>query len=90
MQPLHRFGAELGALRVIRPTGSNGWLSVPMQPRMSQTTAGSVPSPEASPHQELRERVTLVAFVIVATVATLAWLGLLAWLALEGLRALGV
>ncbi|HEX8647058.1 MAG TPA: hypothetical protein VF715_09150 [Thermoleophilaceae bacterium] len=57
---------------------------------MSGTTASSVPNPEGSPHQEMRERVTLVAFVIVATVATVAWLGLLAWLGLEGLRALGV
>ena len=57
---------------------------------MSGTTAGSVPSPEGPPHQELRERVTLFAFVIVATVATVAWLGLLGWLALAGLRALGV
>ena len=61
-----------------------------MLPAMSGTTAGSVPNPEGSPHQELRERVTLFAFVIVATVATVAWLVLLAWLALEGLRALGV
>ena len=57
---------------------------------MSGTTAGSVPTPEGPPHQELRERVTLVAFVIVATVATIAWLALLGWLALEALRALGV
>ena len=57
---------------------------------MSETTAGSVSTPDASPRQELRERVTLIAFVVVATVATLAWLGLLAWLALEGLGTLGV
>ena len=57
---------------------------------MSGTTAGSVPSPEGPPPHELRERVTLVAFVVVATVATIAWLVLLGWLALTGLRALGV
>ena len=41
-------------------------------------------------HQETRERVTLVAFVIVSIVATFAWLVLLGWLAVAGLRALGV
>jgi len=57
---------------------------------MSETTAGSVPSPDGAPDQELRERVTLIAFVVVALVATLAWLVLLGWLAVAGLRALGV
>jgi hypothetical protein len=33
--------------------------------------------------------VTLIAFVIVAIVATFAWLALLGWLAVAGLRALG-
>jgi hypothetical protein len=55
---------------------------------MSGTTASSLPD-GPQPH-ELRERVTLVAFVVVATVATVAWLVLLGWLSLEGLRALGV
>jgi hypothetical protein len=71
-------------------TGSTEWGSVPMLATMSETAAGSVPTPEGNPRQELRERVTLVGFVIVATVATVAWLTLLAWLALEGLRELGV
>ena len=56
---------------------------------MSGTTAGSV-TPDGPPGQELRERATLIGFVIVAVVATIAWLGLLGWLAVEGLRALGV
>jgi hypothetical protein len=59
-----------------------------MQPAMSETAAGSVPSPDG-PHQQLRERVTLIAFVVVSLVATVAWLGLLAWLAIEALGALG-
>jgi hypothetical protein len=57
---------------------------------MSETTAASVPSPDGAPDQELRERVTLIAFVVVALLATLAWLVLLGWLAVAGLRALGV
>jgi hypothetical protein len=40
--------------------------------------------------QELRERATLIAFVVVAVVTTAAWLALLGWLAIAGLRALGV
>jgi hypothetical protein len=48
---------------------------------MSDTTAGNLPSPDDSP---LRERATLIAFVVVAVVATVAWLVLLA------LRGLGV
>jgi hypothetical protein len=59
-----------------------------MLPAMSETAAGSVPSTDG-PHQELRERVTLVAFVVVSFVSTVAWLGLLAWLAVAGLRAVG-
>ena len=42
------------------------------------------------PHQEMRERVTLVAFVVTSVIAMLAWLVLLGWLAVAGLRALGV
>ncbi|MEA2473194.1 MAG: hypothetical protein QOE06_1109 [Thermoleophilaceae bacterium] len=57
---------------------------------MSGTTAGSVPSPDGAPDQELRERVTLIAFVVVSVVATAGWLLLLGWLAVAGLRALGV
>jgi hypothetical protein len=63
---------------------------MPMLAAMSGTTAGSVQSPDGAPTQELRERVTLVAFVVVAIVATVAWLALLGWLAVAGLRALGV
>jgi hypothetical protein len=33
--------------------------------------------------------VTLIGFVVVATVATFAWLTLLGWLAIVGLRAIG-
>lgn len=54
---------------------------------MSETTAGNLPSPDGSP---LRERATLVAFVVVALVATVAWLVLLLWLVVVGLRALGL
>jgi hypothetical protein len=54
---------------------------------MSDTTAGNLPSPDETP---LRERATLVAFVVVAVVATLAWLVLLLWLVVVGLRALGL
>jgi hypothetical protein len=61
-----------------------------MQAAMTGTTAGSVPTPDGTPNQELRERVTLIAFVVVAIVATVAWLALLGWLAIAGLRALGV
>ena len=57
---------------------------------MSDTTAGSVPSPDGGGGQETRERVTLVAFVVVAFVATVAWFVLLGWLAIAGLRALGL
>jgi hypothetical protein len=55
---------------------------------MAETTAASM-HPDG-PHQEMRERVTLVAFVVVSIVATFAWLVLLGWLAIAGLRALGV
>ena len=55
---------------------------------MSETAAGSV-HPDG-PHQEMRERVTLVAFVVTAVIAMVAWLVLLGWLAIVGLRALGV
>ncbi|MDQ3934259.1 MAG: hypothetical protein M3340_06465 [Actinomycetota bacterium] len=54
---------------------------------MSETTAGNLPSPDDSP---LRERATLVAFIVVAIVATVAWLVLLTWLVVVGLRALGL
>jgi hypothetical protein len=64
--------------------------AMPMQPDMSGTTAGSVPTPDGAPNQESRERATLIAFVVVALVATGAWLVLLGWLAVAGLRALGV
>jgi hypothetical protein len=57
---------------------------------MSGTTAETVPSPDGPRNQDMRERATLIAFVIVAVVATVAWLALLAWLAIEGLQALGV
>jgi hypothetical protein len=57
---------------------------------MSGTTAGSVPTPDGAPNQELRERVTLIGFVVVAVVATVAWLVLLGWLAVAALRSLGV
>jgi hypothetical protein len=57
---------------------------------MTDTAAGSVPTPEAPQQDEFRERATLVAFVVVAVVATVSWLALLAWLAVEGLQALGV
>ena len=57
---------------------------------MSDTAAGSVPTPETSQQEAFRERATLVAFVVVAVVATISWLSLLAWLAIEGLKALGV
>ena len=56
---------------------------------MGETAASSVPSTEG-PQQETRERVTLIAFVVVAVVATVSWLVLLAWLAIAGLRSLGV
>ena len=59
-----------------------------MLARMSETAAGSVPTPDG-PHQEFRERATLIGFVVVSIVATVAWLGLLAWLLVEGLKALG-
>ena len=75
---------------MIRGKRSTEWVSVPMQAPMSGTTAGSVSSSDATPRQELRERVTLIGFVIVAIVATVAWLGLLAWLGLGVLRSLGV
>ena len=55
---------------------------------MSETAAPRVPTPEA-PDQDMRERVTLVAFVVVSIVATFAWLALLGWLVIVGLRALG-
>jgi hypothetical protein len=60
-----------------------------MRAAMSGTTAGSV-TPDGPQGQELRERATLIGFVIVAVIATVAWLGLLGWLAVEGLKALGV
>ena len=52
---------------------------------MSGTHAAETPQGQA-----VRERATLIAFVVVALVATVAWLGLLGWLAVEGLQALGV
>jgi hypothetical protein len=55
---------------------------------MSETTAGSV-HPDG-PHHEVRERVTLIAFVVTSVIAMIAWLVLLGWLAVAGLRALGV
>jgi hypothetical protein len=61
-----------------------------MQGAMSGTAAGSVPTPDGPQGQALRERATLIGFVIVAVVATFAWLALLGWLAIEGLQALGV
>jgi hypothetical protein len=57
---------------------------------MSGTTAESVQRPDGPRGQELRERATLIGFVIVAVVATVAWLALLGWLAIVALRALGV
>jgi hypothetical protein len=58
-----------------------------MQGAMSETAAPRVPADGAD--QDMRERVTLVAFVVVSVVATFAWLGLLGWLVVVGLRALG-
>ncbi len=55
---------------------------------MSETAAPRVPTPEGS-QQDLRERVTLLAFIVVSIVATFAWLALLGWLVIVGLRALG-
>jgi hypothetical protein len=64
-------------------------VSAPMLAAMTETAAGSV-TPEAPPQeQDLRERATLIGFVVVATLATFAWLALLGWLAIEGLQALG-
>ena len=57
---------------------------------MSGTTAETVPNPDGPRSQDVRERVTLIAFVVVAVLATVAWLALLAWLAIEGLQALGI
>ena len=57
---------------------------------MGGTTAGSVPTPDGAQNQEVRERVTLIAFVVVAVVTTVAWLALLGWLSIAALRALGV
>ena len=57
---------------------------------MSETAAGSVPTPDSPQQEAFRERATLVAFVVVAFVATLSWLVLLGWLAVAGLRSLGV
>ena len=70
-----------------------GWtasIALPMLPAMSETAAGSVPTPDGPQQEDVRERVTLIAFVVVAIVATLSWLVLLAWLAVAGLRSLGV
>ncbi len=61
-----------------------------MHPAMADTAAGSVPSQDGGQHQELRERATLVAFVVVAIIATTSWLVLLGWLAIVALRALGL
>jgi hypothetical protein len=61
-----------------------------MLPAMTETAASSVPSPDAPQNDEFRERATLIAFVVVAVVATVSWLVLLAWLAVAGLRSLGV
>lgn len=55
---------------------------------MSETAAGNLQTPE-TPQQDMRERATLIGFVVVATIATFAWLALLGWLAIEGLQALG-
>jgi hypothetical protein len=57
---------------------------------MSGTTAGSVPTPETPQGQALRERATLIGFVVVAVVATCAWLVLLGYLAVAGLQSLGL
>lgn len=57
---------------------------------MSPSSAETVQRPDGPQGQEVRERATLIGFVIVALVSTIAWLGLLGWLAVEGLRALGV
>ncbi|HEX8742472.1 MAG TPA: hypothetical protein VF712_05015 [Thermoleophilaceae bacterium] len=57
---------------------------------MSGTTAGSVPTPETPQGQALRERATLIGFVVVAVVATFAWLVLLGYLAVAGLQSLGL
>jgi hypothetical protein len=57
---------------------------------MTGTTADSLQTPDGAPTQELRERVTLVGFVVTAIVATVVWLVLLGWIAVAGLRALGV
>jgi hypothetical protein len=57
---------------------------------MSGTTAETVPNPDGTRSQDVRERATLVVFVIVAVVATVAWLALLGWLAVVGLQALGI
>jgi hypothetical protein len=57
---------------------------------MSETAAGSVPTPDGPQNEAFRERATLVAFVVVAVVATIGWLVLLAYLAIAGLRSLGV
>jgi hypothetical protein len=59
-----------------------------MQGAMSETAAPRVPTPDGA-DQDLRERVTLVAFIVVSIVATFAWLALLGWLVVVGLRALG-
>ena len=61
-----------------------------MTAAMSETTAGSVSTPEDPRHQELRERMTLVGFVVVSIVASIVWFGLLLWLVVAGLRALGL
>ena len=61
-----------------------------MQATMSGTTAPSVSSPDGAAPHDLRERVTLIAFVVVAIVATTAWFILLAWALVAGLRAVGV
>ena len=60
----------------------------PMLAAMSETAAGNLQTPE-TPQQDMRERATLIGFVVVATIATFAWLALLGWLAIEGLQALG-
>jgi hypothetical protein len=48
------------------------------------------PAPDGPEGSEVRERATLVAFVLIAVVATVSWLVLLGWLVVVGLRALGV
>ena len=62
---------------------------MPIAPGMSETAASGVPSPDGS-HADARERMALVAFVLVAIIATVSWLVLLAWLVVVGLRALGL